>query len=203
MTTANEQIAEGKICSHTPAMFKSKKLTAYEILQCLYVDDGAFPFGTRKYLQRGMELIFPHFARFGLEMHIGRGASESKTECVFFPPLQFFQRLEKTNASACTIQQAFRRPQRAHAVACIVAQHTPQDQVPTIPVLSLSPSTASFPIECSVIVALSHPQHVSTYGAVIRHTTKFAIFAPENCSQGENIRILPAEQPTTCRPLHP
>jgi hypothetical protein len=58
MTTANEQIAEGKICSHTPAMFKSKKLTAYEILQCLYVDDGAFPFGTREDLQRGMELIF-------------------------------------------------------------------------------------------------------------------------------------------------
>jgi hypothetical protein len=58
MTTANEHLAEGKICSHTPAMFKSKKLTAYEILQCLYVDDGAFPFGTREDLQRGMELIF-------------------------------------------------------------------------------------------------------------------------------------------------
>ena len=42
MTTANEHIAEGKICSHTPAMFKSKKLTMYEILQCLYEDDGAF-----------------------------------------------------------------------------------------------------------------------------------------------------------------
>ena len=33
MTTANEHIAEGKICSHTLAMFKSKKLTAHEILQ--------------------------------------------------------------------------------------------------------------------------------------------------------------------------
>jgi hypothetical protein len=119
------------------------------------------------------------------------------------PPPQFFQRLEKTNAASCTIQQAFRRPQRAHTVACIVAQHTPQDQVPTTPVLSLSPSTASFPIICRVIVASSHPQHVSTYGAVIRHTAKFVIFAPENCSQGESIRILPAEQPTTCRPLHP
>ena len=42
MTTANDHIAEGKICSHTPAMFKSKKLTMYEILQCLYEDDGAF-----------------------------------------------------------------------------------------------------------------------------------------------------------------
>ena len=167
MTTANEHIAEGKICSHTPTMFKSKKLTAYEILKCLYVDDGIFPFGTREDLQRGTELIFHHFTRFGLEMHIGRGALESKTECVFFPPPQFFQRLEKTNVAACTIQRAFRRAQRAHAVACIVAQHAPRDQVPTIPVLSLSPSTASFPIGCRVIVTSSHPQHANTYGAVI------------------------------------
>ena len=42
MTAADEHLAEGKICSHTPAMFRSKKLTRYEILQCLYVDDGAF-----------------------------------------------------------------------------------------------------------------------------------------------------------------
>ena len=86
MTAADEHLAEGKICSHTPAMFRSKKLTAYGILQCLYVDDGAFPFGTREDLQQGMELVYHHFARFGLEMHIGRGALESKTECVFFPP---------------------------------------------------------------------------------------------------------------------
>jgi hypothetical protein len=31
MTTADENLANGKICSHTPAMFKSKKLTTYEI----------------------------------------------------------------------------------------------------------------------------------------------------------------------------
>ena len=32
------------------------------------------------------------------------------------PPPQFFQRLEKTSVAACTIQQAFRRAQRSHAV---------------------------------------------------------------------------------------
>ncbi len=106
------------------------------------------------------------------------------------PPPQFFQRLEKTNITACTIQRAFRRAQRAHAVACIVAQHAPQDQVPTIPVLSLSPLTASFPIGCRIIVASSHLQHANTYGVVTRHTTKFVIFAPKNCSQ-ESICILP------------
>jgi hypothetical protein len=48
MMTADKNLPEGKICSHTLAMFKLKKLTTYEILQCLYVDDGAFPFGTRE-----------------------------------------------------------------------------------------------------------------------------------------------------------
>ena len=71
MTAAVEHFAEGKICSHMPAMFRSKKLTTYEILQCLYVDDGTFPFGTREDLQRGMELIYRHFTQFELEMHIG------------------------------------------------------------------------------------------------------------------------------------
>jgi hypothetical protein len=51
MTAADDQLAEGKICTHTPAMFRSKKLARYEILQCLFVDDGAFPFGTREDLQ--------------------------------------------------------------------------------------------------------------------------------------------------------
>ncbi len=39
MTAAGENLIDGKICSHMPAMSKSKKLTAYKILQCLYVDD--------------------------------------------------------------------------------------------------------------------------------------------------------------------
>ena len=86
MTTSDNNMIKGKICSHTPTMFTEKTLTAYEILQCLYVDDGAFPFGSREDLKRGMELIFHHFGRFGLEMHIGRGTLTSKTECVFFPP---------------------------------------------------------------------------------------------------------------------
>ncbi len=90
MTASDDNMIKGKICSHTPTMFTAKTLTAYEILQCLYVDNGAFPFGSREDLTRGMNLIFHHFARFGLEMHIGRGTSRSKTECVFFPHPQFF-----------------------------------------------------------------------------------------------------------------
>ena len=60
MTAANNNIIDGQICSHTPDMFasKSKRITAYEILRCLYIDDGAFPFGTREDLINGMELIY-------------------------------------------------------------------------------------------------------------------------------------------------
>jgi hypothetical protein len=52
MMASNDNLINGKICSHTPAMFASKTLTAYKILQCLYVDDGAFPFGTRDDLKK-------------------------------------------------------------------------------------------------------------------------------------------------------
>jgi hypothetical protein len=86
MTASDDNMINGKICSHTPNMFTSKTLTSYEILQCLYVDDGTFPFGSREDLKQGMNLIFHHFSRFGLEMHIGRESTASKTECVFFPP---------------------------------------------------------------------------------------------------------------------
>ncbi len=90
MMSGDEHISRGQLSSHTPKMFSSKLLTAYKIFQCLYVDDGAFPFDSRKSLTKGMNLVFHHFAKFGLKMHIGRNGGESKTECVFFPPPQFF-----------------------------------------------------------------------------------------------------------------
>ena len=91
MIAADDDIGKGQLCSHTPKMFRSKILRAYEIFQCLYVDDGAFPFDTRESLSRGMTLVYRNFARFGLEMHIGSNGGKSKTECAFFPPPQFFQ----------------------------------------------------------------------------------------------------------------
>ena len=54
MTASDNNMIKGKICSHTPAMFTGKTLTAYKILQCLYVDNGAFPFESREDLKRGM-----------------------------------------------------------------------------------------------------------------------------------------------------
>jgi len=165
MTAADEHLAEGKICSHTPAMLRYKKLARYEILQCLCVDDGAFPFGTREDLQQGMELVYRHFARFGMEMHIGRGSSESKTECVFSPPPQFFQRLERSNDAASIIQHAFRRAQRTRTAYSARMEHAPQAQnPPTSNALTLLP--ANFPIGSHVTVVMSHPKHANAIGVV-------------------------------------
>ncbi len=94
MTAAHDLIREGRLCSHTPKMFRSKILSAYKIFQCLYVDDGAFPFDTWESLLQGMKLAHKHFACFGLEMHIGRNGGKSKMECAFFPPPQFFQQCQ-------------------------------------------------------------------------------------------------------------
>jgi hypothetical protein len=65
MMATGDNMIDGRICSHTLTVFKSKNLTAYEILQCLHVDDGAFLFGTRDDLQKGMNLIYTTLA--GLE----------------------------------------------------------------------------------------------------------------------------------------
>ncbi len=35
MIAANDEIQKGKLCSHTPKMFRSKILSAYKIFQCL------------------------------------------------------------------------------------------------------------------------------------------------------------------------
>jgi len=187
MIAADEHLAEGKICSHTPAMFRSKKLAMYGILQCLYVEDVTFPFGTREDLQRGMERIYCHFARFGLEMHIGRGSSESKTECVFFPPPQFFQRLERSNYAASMIQRAFPQAQRTHN-ACSTLEHAPQAQNPPASnAMELLP--ANFPIGSHVTVVSSHPKYANSIGVVTHHTTKFVTFSPVDSPQ-DRIRIL-------------
>ena len=79
-----------KVRGHSPKEYLSRDLTAIEIFQCLYVDDGAFIFSTRDNLIRGIGLVHHHFTQLGLEMHIGRGTTSSKTECVFFPPPRFF-----------------------------------------------------------------------------------------------------------------
>ena len=45
---------EGKLRGHRPKEYLSRELTVVEILQCLYVDDGAFIFKSRDEMTRGL-----------------------------------------------------------------------------------------------------------------------------------------------------
>ena len=80
----------GRLTGHKKKTFEQVTLLA--LFCVLYVDDGAFPFEDRDQLTRGLSFIYSHFTRFGLEMHVGRGKKDSKTECVFFPLPGFFER---------------------------------------------------------------------------------------------------------------
>ena len=177
MTATGDNMTDWRICSHTPTMFKSKNLTANEILQCLYVDDGAFPFDTRDDLQKGMNLIYHHFGRFGMEMHIGRGTSISKTECIFFPPPQFFQHSQQRTTATTTIQRAFRRANKNSTQ--IIEQPAQSSTCPT-----------DFHIGCRVTVTSSHPANAGKAGTVCRHTKKYDMFTPDE-QPTVVIRILP------------
>ena len=85
------EFENGQLISHSRK--KLDKGNIFRIIQSLYVDDGAFVLSSRNQLSIGSNLIFKHFARFGLEMHIGRVVDgkrkASKTEFVFFPQSQF------------------------------------------------------------------------------------------------------------------
>jgi hypothetical protein len=63
-----------------------KDVEFFEVSSSLFADDGAFLFGSREELQKGMDLVFRTFRRLGLTCHIGRGGLKSKTEAMFFPP---------------------------------------------------------------------------------------------------------------------
>ena len=54
--------------------------TILSLICVVYVDDGAFTFEDWDQLTRGLNLIYQHFTRFGLEMHVSKGKKASKTE---------------------------------------------------------------------------------------------------------------------------
>ena len=57
----------------------------------IYVDDEAFAFETRKDMETGSYVVFKHYNRFGLQMHIGSKSKPSKTEYVFFSATGHFK----------------------------------------------------------------------------------------------------------------
>ena len=68
----------GKLKVHKKKSFEQGRLIS--LLYVLYVDDGAFTFEDCNQITRGLNLVYQHFTRFGLEMQVGMGNKASKTE---------------------------------------------------------------------------------------------------------------------------
>ena len=86
---SNSHHSAGRITSHLAKTFSHG--TFFEIFCMFYVNDGAFAFATWWEFEIGAYLVFTHFARFGLQMHIRSSSKPSKTECVFFPTPSHFK----------------------------------------------------------------------------------------------------------------
>jgi hypothetical protein len=93
---SNENFEAGQLIGHKPATFSTGE--EFELCDIYFVDNGAFAFRDRDILTRAAPIIDEHLAEFQLEMHVGNvkangEESASKTECVFFPPPNFFKPL--------------------------------------------------------------------------------------------------------------
>ena len=73
----------------------------FQVIQILYVDDGAFVFESREDAKLGLEVIHKSFKRLGLELHLGHGETKSKTEAMFIPGPAFFRDAEANSLPAC------------------------------------------------------------------------------------------------------
>ena len=83
--------------------------TLFEIFCMLYVNDEAFAFETSKDMEIGSNLVFQHFNRFGLQIHIGSKSKLSKTEFVFFPAPGHFK-LPTPTSTALPTDSSFYLP---------------------------------------------------------------------------------------------
>jgi hypothetical protein len=65
---------------------RKRDVTPFELWASLLAGDCVLLFNSRDDLVTGSNQIFAHLRKFGLQMHVGRGATASKTEAVYLPP---------------------------------------------------------------------------------------------------------------------
>ncbi len=53
--------------------------------ESFYADDGAFRFERCDDAEETLNIMYPEFTRFGMQIHIGRNGVRSKTEALFVP----------------------------------------------------------------------------------------------------------------------
>ena len=103
-TWTSSNIPKPQFHRHDMSNTKGAKLTGHNIMRdfhnsstfntyhILYLDDGSFLFQSRTDLVNGLEIINNIFNSMGLEMHVGRGDTKSKTEAMYFPTSSFFKK---------------------------------------------------------------------------------------------------------------
>ena len=64
---------------------RKRGATTFELWASLFADDCAVIFNSRQELISGTQHLYSHMQKFGLEMHVGRGETASKTEAMFCP----------------------------------------------------------------------------------------------------------------------
>ena len=197
----SNNIGEGQVCSHTPAMYESKSLTLFEIYQCLYVDDGAFPFATRPDMITGMNFIYHHLALFGLEMHIGRHGKESKTECMFFPPSsipQFIAEKEAQHVIATTTMTAnmidsTTSTNQSNILTITTTTNSPTNTPTDSPTKTPTSTPNDFPVDSRINI-INHPKLRGKHGVVKK--THYQICHNQNHWQAHNNMNSPKISPT-------
>ena len=83
--TRENGVTSGETWSRKTEKENHRNVKAFELWASLFADDCALLFDSREDLIIGAEYIFQHLRRFGLQMHVGRGAQASKTEAMYFP----------------------------------------------------------------------------------------------------------------------
>ncbi len=62
-----------------------EQVTEFHMGESFYADDGAFLFERRDDAEETLNIMYPEFKRFGMQIHIGRNGVRSKTEALFVP----------------------------------------------------------------------------------------------------------------------
>ena len=83
----NSPRSTGQLVSHRPGTLLSGIL--FYLFCMLYIDDGTFFFESRTDIEKGSTLLSDHFARFGLEIHIGTGKNPQTLNVYFSRPQVF------------------------------------------------------------------------------------------------------------------
>jgi hypothetical protein len=87
-------VPKQEVCTHENGVIKGESIeqkrrtTKYEHSSSLYADDTVLFCNSRGDLEKGASCLYAHLLKYGLTMHIGTGATPSKTEAMYFPPLR-------------------------------------------------------------------------------------------------------------------